>query len=60
MERLLAYLAVLGLALANSLGSAYYTYGLWPQNWVAFFGFSLVGASLIRVFIINIEKDHLK
>lgn len=42
MTQFLAYLCLLILGLVNMIGLYWFAFGLWPQNWWAFFGFGLL------------------
>jgi hypothetical protein len=39
MERLIANLAITAALFACQLANYWYTFGLWPRSWLAFFGF---------------------
>jgi hypothetical protein len=48
MTRFMAYLAIILLSLLNILGNMWFTYGLWPQNWWAFFGFGVIATVVLK------------
>lgn len=52
----MAYVALMLAGLGVMLGNYWFTFGLWPQSWLAFFGFGFVGV-LLRVIYDRVEKE---
>ena len=49
MTRLIAWLALLTASTFHTLGNMWFTYGIWPRSWGAFFTFWIAGIALISV-----------
>lgn len=56
MTAFLANVAIIIASLALMLGNYWYTFGLWPRSWWAFFGF---GMSMIVLMLIReaVQKE---
>lgn len=46
MTKVIANVAMLVAALALMLGNYWFTFGLWPKSWLAFFGFGMAAIVL--------------
>ncbi len=49
MNRFLATLFIIILTFMNALGNYWFTFGLWPRSWSAFFFFLITGTILIEL-----------
>ena len=52
MTKILALLLLTFLSLLTTMGNMWYTFGLWPQSWIAFIGFwiiSVILAALVEI-----------
>ncbi len=56
MTKFVANLGLVVLGLLATLGNYWFTFGLWPQSWLSFFGFGLV-MMLLMVMRLFVEKD---
>ncbi len=57
MTKLIAILAISSLMFLNTLGNFWFTYGIWPRSWVAFFGFWASALVLYNVFNVVRKED---
>ncbi len=48
--------ALMACALAVTLGLYWFAFGLWPQSWLAFFGFGFLSV-VLRVIYDSIEAE---
>lgn len=49
MSKFIANVALIVAGLAVALGNYWYTFGIWPRSWWAFFGFGLAMIVLMLV-----------
>lgn len=54
MERFLANSFLIAAGMMVMLGNMWYTYGIWPQSWVSFFGFGAL-AIILTAFRITMK-----
>jgi hypothetical protein len=59
MAKTVAVIVLMVAAGCVALGNYWYTFGLWPRSWVAFFGF-LVLQIIVRETFDAIRKDDLE
>jgi hypothetical protein len=59
MSTIIAILCLFVLMFANTLGNFWFTYGMWPRRWLAFFGFAL-GHIVIYSLMQAVAKESSK
>jgi uncharacterized protein (DUF983 family) len=57
VTKFLAYVALLILSQVNMVANMWYTYSMWPQNWLSFVFFGTITTSIIYLMLDNVKKE---